>query len=283
MRDRFLLNRLKVSLLFLVALCAAIAASGHDLFLKLDSYFLQPNSRATVRLLNGTFQGSDGTVARDRFRDISLFAPELRTPAAEALTWRDEGKTTIMEIQTESPGTYLVGVSTKPKEISLKAADFNAYLQEDGLPDTFAERKKNNELSKDVRERYSKHSRAVFQVGDKLSDDYKRPLGYPVEIIPQQNPYSLKVGETITVLCTRDGQPLVNQFVMAGWQARDGKLHTIDARTDASGLAQLKLAGAGKWYVKIIYMTPLMDPSLNYESKWATLTFEISDKNLGRH
>lgn len=279
MKDRFLLNPRRVSLLFLLALCAAIAASGHDLFLKLDSYFLQPNSRATVRLLNGTFQSSDGAVARDRFRDTSLFAPELRRPAAEALTWRDEGKTTIMEIQTEGPGTYLVGVSTKSKEISLKAADFNAYLQEDGLPDTFAERRKNNELNKDVRERYSKHVRAVFQVGANLSDDYKRPLGYPVEIIPQQNPYSLKTGDTIQVLCTRESQPLVNQFVMAGWESRDGSLHTLNARTDAKGLASFKLVAPGKWYVKIIHMTPLTDPRLNYESKWATLTFEIRAKN----
>jgi uncharacterized GH25 family protein len=160
----------------------------------------------------------------------------------------------------------------------LKAAEFNDYLQHDGLPDTLAERKKNNELGKDIRERYSKHVRAVFQVGDKLSDEYRRPLGYPVEIIPQQNPYSLKVGETISVLCTQDGQPIANQFVMAGWESRGRKLHTLDARTDASGIAHFKLTAPGKWYVKLIHMTPLSDPNLNYESKWATLTFEIRNK-----
>ncbi len=168
-----------------------------------------------------------------------------------------------------------MGVSTKPREIGLKAAAFNDYLQHDGLPDTLAERKRKNELNQDVRERYSKHVRAIFQVGDKLSDDYKRPLNYPVEIIPQQNPYALKVGQTIRVLCTLDGQPIANQFVMAGWESRAGELHTINARTDAMGLARFKLAGAGKWYVKMIHMTPLAEANLNYESKWATLTFEI--------
>lgn len=259
----------------LLTLLLAASAGAHDLFLKLDSYFLPPNSKATVRLLNGTFQRSDGAVARERFRDISLFGPEFRVPVGEAVSWRDEGKTTIMEIQTGSPGTYLVGVSTKPREIDLKAADFNDYLQHDGLPDTLADRRKNNELNRDVRERYSKHVRALFQVGDKLSDDYKRALNYPVEIIPQQNPYSLKAGQTIAVLCTLDGKPIANQFVIAGWESRDGKLHTLDARTDAGGFARFKLAGAGKWYMKMIHMTTLSDPNLNYESKWATLTFEI--------
>ncbi len=72
------------------------------------------------------------------------------------------------------------------------------------------------ELGKDIRERYSKHVRAIFQVGDKLTDDYKLPLGYPVEIIPQQNPYALKAGQTLTVLCTRDGQPLAQSIRNGG-------------------------------------------------------------------
>jgi hypothetical protein len=34
-------------------------------------------------------------------------------------------------------------------------------------------------------------------------------------------------------------------------------------------------AGAGKWFIKFIHMTPLSEPNLKYESKWASLTFEI--------
>ncbi len=46
--------------------------------------------------------------------------------------------------------------------------------------------------------------------------------------------------------------------------------------TNTQGLVSFKLAGAGKWYVKMIQMTPLAEPTgINYESKWATLTFEM--------
>ena len=266
-----------VSVLAVTICLSAIAASAHDLFLKLDSYFLQPHSVAIVRFMNGTFSRSDGAVARDRFRDVSLLSNGSRQSGVALFSWRDEEKTTLMEIQTRDPGTYLVGASTKPREIDLKAADFNDYLQHDGIPDTLAERRSKKELNKDVRERYSKHVRAVFQVGDTLSDDYKQPLGYPVEIIPQQNPYALKAGQTITVLCTMDGNPLANQFVMAGWESLDGKLHTLATRSDAKGLARFNLKVSGKWHVKLIHMTPLADPKLNYESKWATLTFEIKN------
>lgn len=266
-----------ISVLLVTLWLAVIAASAHDLFLKLDSYFLQPQSVAVVRLLNGTFSRSDGAVARDRLRDVSLISSGSRQSGVEVFSWRDEEKTTLMEIQTSDPGTYLVGASTKPKEIDLKAADFNDYLQHDGIPDTLAERRRMKELNKDVRERYSKHVRAVFQVGDKLTDDYKQPLGYPVEIIPQQNPYALKAGQTITLLCTLDGSPLANQFVMAGWESPDGKPHTLATRSDGNGLARFKLKASGKWYVKLIHMTSLAEPKLNYESRWATLTFEVKN------
>jgi uncharacterized GH25 family protein len=268
----------KTSVAFAIALLVTATASAHDLFMKLDSYFLKTNTTASVRLLNGTFQKSDGLVARDRFRDISLYAPDLSGPIGQSVMWRNEGMTTVMDVKTGGSGTYLAGVSTKPREIDLKAAEFNDYLQHDGIPDILTERKKNDELKKDVRERYSKHVRAVFQVGNKLSDDYKRQLNYPAEIIPQQNPYALKVGDSLSVLCTVEGQPVANQFVMAGWESRDGTLHLLDARTDATGLAIFNLTGAGKWYLKFIHMTALSQPDLNYESKWASLTFEIKSK-----
>jgi hypothetical protein len=267
--------RRRVVVSVLVALTIGITASAHDLFMKLDSYFLAPNSRATVRLMNGTFQKSEGVVSPDRFRDVSLLAPGLSSPVSESIAWRSEENTTTMEIQTRGPGTYLVGVSTKPREITLKAADFNDYLRHDGLPDILAARKRNNELGKDSREQYSKHVRAIFQVGDRRSEDYKTPLNYPVEIIPQQNPYSLRVGRTIPVLCLLEGRPLVNQFVIAGWESKNGKVVEVNTRTDAKGIARFKLSSAGKWFVKMIHMEPTSEQGLNYESKWATLTFEI--------
>jgi hypothetical protein len=267
--------RLKLLIVFLATFLMVLSVNAHDLFLKLDSYFLQPNAKANVQLLNGTFQSSDGIVRRDRMRDISLIAPDAGISAAKSISWRDVEKTTTMGISTGGPGTYVVGISTKPREIDLKAADFNDYLKHDGIPDILAKRTKDGELGKDIRERYSKHVRAIFQVGSARTEEYRTVLHYPVEILPQSNPYSLKVGQTLSVLCTLDGKPLVNQFVIAGWESVDGKLHSLDTRTDAQGVARIKLLAAGTWYVKMIRMTASNEPEINYESKWATLTFQI--------
>jgi hypothetical protein len=50
---------------------------------------------------------------------------------------------------------------------------------------------------------------------------------------------------------------------------------TPGVRSDSSGVTRVKLAGGGKWFVKFIHMTKLNEENLDYESKWASLTFEI--------
>lgn len=273
---------LKRAFACVVVVILATAVHAHDLFLKLDTYFLEPNSKAVVKVLNGTFTTSDGLVALTRFRNMSVVATSLSGPVNEMLSFRAEEKTTIMEVRTGEPGTYLVGLSTHPREITLNAAQFNEYLEHYGLPDTLAARQRESELDKDARERYSKHVRAIFQVGDKLTDDFKRPLNYPVEIIPQENPYSLRAGQTISLLCTFEGQPLSNQFVMAGWESAAGKLTKITARSDENGIVRFKLLGAGKWYVKFIHLTRLTNPKLDYESRWASTTFQIRPRGVAK-
>ena len=46
-------------------------------------------------------------------------------------------------------------------------------------------------------------------------------------------------------------------------------------RTDQYEVALITLDSPGKWYVKFVNMVEVADEGLDYESKWATLTFEI--------
>ncbi len=265
----------KFALGFGLGLALMLPVFAHDLYLKMDGFFVGVNEKISVKILNGSFMDSEGAVTFARLQDVSVVSPSgTRTNPKEA-DFIKEDKTSLLNMKPAEAGNYIVGLSTMPREIDLKAKDFNEYLTEDGIPDTLAERKRKKELAKDVRERYSKHVKTIFQAGDKQTDNYKTALGYPVEIIPQTNPYSLKMGDTFEFICVKDGKALANQFVMTG-RDEGGKLVTGEnVRTDKNGIAKIKLNGAGKWYVKFIQMTRIKDPKINYESKWATLTFEI--------
>lgn len=264
------------ALLLLCALLAVVPAFAHDLFLKLDSFFVAVGDKVSIKVLNGSFQASEGAVNFARLKDLSVISPSgARTNPKEADFTKVE-TTSYLNLQPTEAGNYVVGLSTGTREIDLKAKDFNEYLIEDGIPDTLADRKKRNELTRDVREQYSKHVKTIFQAGGEQSDNYKTALGYPVEIVPQTNPYALKSGADFEFLCLKDGKPLTNQFVMSGHEDASGKLITSEnVRTNSKGIAKIKLGGAGRWYVKFINMTRLADPKINYESKWATLTFEL--------
>lgn len=260
----------------MVCALVAVPALAHDLFLKLDNYFVAVNDKISVKILNGSFQASEGAITFARISDVSVVSPAgTRTNPKEADFTKDD-KTTFLNLQPSEQGNYVVGLSTMTREIDLEAKDFNEYLSHDGIPDTLAERKRDKELTKKVRERYSKHVKIIFQVGEKQSDNFKTALGYPVEIVPVTNPYLLKSGNTFEFQCLKDGKPLIKQFVMTGREDVTGKLIVgKNVRTDKNGVAKIKLDGAGKWYVRFINMTRLSDPNLNYESKWATLTFQI--------
>ncbi len=263
----------------LVACALLLGASllwAHDLFLKLDTYFLEPHTRVRLAVLNGTFMKSEGFVAPERLADISVVSPEGRTRLSAATVWgRGPDSTSLLSLELGVPGTYVVGASTRTRELELVAEDFNAYLAEDGIPDILEARRRANEMGKPARERYSKHVKAVFQVGQRQSEGFGVALGYPAEIVPLENPYANRRGTTLRVQCLVDGRPVENQMVLWGGERDGHALAQRSTRTASNGVAEVTLDAAGRWYVKFVHMARATEPGLDYESKWATLTFEI--------
>lgn len=259
------------------SLVSASLLYAHDLFIKLDTYFLQPNTAVTVKVLNGTFAKSENWITRDRVADISVVSPAGRThvdtshwsPSADSLT-------SLLAIRTGGPGTYVLGASTKARDLHLEAESFNEYLRVDGIPDVLEARRQGGELDQPAWERYAKHVKAVVQVGAGTTDHYGTILGYPAEIVPLANPYALGVGGTMRVRALVNGQPVTNQLVIAGGEGRDGPIAERELRTGADGTASFPLTTAGRWYVKFINMVRVAgEEELDYVSQWATLTFEI--------
>lgn len=254
----------------------ATAALAHDMFIKLNTYFLQPNTAVQVPLINGTFLASENAIAVNRMRDASLVVAGRRQPI-DLKNWTAAGDTTFIGIRTAAAGTYVIGASTRHTDFELTAEEFNEYLEHDGIPDVLEARRRAGQLDVPVAERYSKHVKAVFQVGEARSGGFDIVLGYPAEVVPLDNPYNLRVGDALTVRCLVDGRAVPGQFVLAGGIGAGGvAIPERSGRTDADGVARFTIDRAGRWYIKFINMVSLDEPSpIDYESKWATLTFEI--------
>lgn len=258
--------------------------SAHDLFLKLDSYFLLPNQSTELYLFNGTFTSSENEIARERMQQAKIVGPE-GTQTPKDSQWTDRNKATYLSFTTGEAGTYVAGVSVKPNPIELSAEDFNEYLAHDGVLDVLAEREKNQQLDQPARELYAKHVKAIFQVGDTPSSHFNESLGFPVEFIPQQNPYTLQKGDMLMVQLLENGNPLANHYVYAGFSTgkehghdhsgEDHEHNEMQKTTDNQGMVTVELDHAGQWYLRCIRMTESEADNVDYESNWATLTFEI--------
>jgi hypothetical protein len=259
----------------LVLILAAGPLAAHDLFLKLASYFLPAHTPVRVLLLNGTFSKSEGAVARDRMADIALVGPGGRT-ALDTTAVSTQRDTTILRLRTMGAGTYVLGVSVRPREIALTGEQFNGYLKEEGIDDMLAERTRSGMLAEAAKERYAKHVKAIFQVGNARSDGYATVLGYTAEIVPLENPYTLKSGATLRVRCLINGQPAAGLTVLSGGVTPGGAaISEARAVSDSAGIARIRLASGGRWFVKFIRMQHSTQPGITHESQWATLTFEV--------
>ena len=117
--------------------------------------------------------------------------------------------------------------------------------------------------------------KAVLQVGETRTDAFATVLGYPAELVPLSNPYATRIGDTLAVRALLDGKPVANQLVIAGGERDGQKIDETWARSDSAGVARFAVSGAGKWYIKFIHMVPVTGDSVNYESKWATITFQV--------
>ena len=213
---------------FLYLCLAVLLLCSHDLYVKMETYFLKPNQVATLSLYNGTFENSENVITRDRMLDASLVAQGKRV-AIDSAKWKDRnGTVTQFTFTAGEAGTYVAGVSTKARNIELTADKFNDYLEHDGVLDMLEHRTQNNLLDQDAVESYQKHVKAIYQVGDVKTNDWSTVLGYPIEFVPQSNPYESYSGEQLTVQLLLDGQPLSNQLVYADYIAGNHVHHDHD-------------------------------------------------------
>ncbi len=258
----------------LVLLLVAVPLLAHDMFLRLEQFFIAPNTTVNVRLFNGTFVLSENSITPDRLVDIAVVSPTGRAKI-DVGQWNAAGDTSVFPMKTGAAGSYVIGVSTKPRVLEMSGADFNAYLRSDGIPDELAARRAQKRLETRAKERYQKHVKALVQVGSTTTDAFGTVLGYPSELVPLQNPYALKRGATLDIRVLVDGKPVANQFVQyGGLSATNTRVAQRNVRSDASGLIHIPLNRAGTYYVKFISMVRVAnDPEADHASKWGSLTF----------
>ncbi len=121
-----------------------------------------------------------------------------------------------------------------------------------------------------IREQYSRCSKALVSVGKGGGVD--RPVGLPLELIAERNPYAWPTDEKLPVRLLFEGKPLSGVTI---------KLFSHDAPaqpkryvSDDDGRIVVDLPRAGEYLVHTLHMRePRAGEQADWVSLWASLTF----------
>ena len=248
--------------LLTVTLLASLALSAHDTYLMPMKFTVKSGKPLFVSVHNGD----------------SFPASEHATPPDRLITslthLRIAGRATHGVAEVTKTGSMYVTAQTKPKLLVLPAEKFEAYLAEEGLQRIALKRKDRGQSGTPGREIYSKFAKALVTV-DAPDAGFSKPVGLPIEIVPQADPSTLAPGSTLPVLVMWNGKPASGLQVERAW-AHGGKSdRKVIGRTDAQGRIDIPVDSPGKWRLHAVHMQASTQAAADWESFWASLTFEV--------
>jgi uncharacterized GH25 family protein len=251
---------------------ASVSGFAHDLWLIPQKFVIEPGQSLTIFANTGMdFPTSLNAVKPERIKQYILVG-QSGIKEFTKLKIQDKSLTTICVIQ--NPGSYVAAMSLRPREIKLKANEFNEYLLHDGLKNIYELRKKEGILHRDAVEYYSKYPKTIIQVGNQPDNTPCRPLNLVLEIIPGKNPYGLKQRDNLAVAVLFRGKPLTDAELNWSFPGQ-GEKFAGTTRTDTSGKATVPLTKTGPYVIRMTHMEWVKKPTHEWESYWASLTFNV--------
>ncbi|WP_375419460.1 DUF4198 domain-containing protein [uncultured Hymenobacter sp.] len=274
-------------LLLAALLLAATAALAHEFWLEIPGFRVPAGSTRSLHLFSGeNFKGEKWPGKARRVRRLVRYGPT--PPDSSNLTPAQPGPTDSLRagIRFAAPGTHLVALHTTATFIKLPATEFTAYLLEEGLTDALNLRRVRHQDTAAGREAYQRCAKTLVQAGPvpalaaAADTAYRRVLGAPLELVPEQNPYRLRSGAALTVRVLRAGQPAPGAQVQV-WERQAGgqPARHFTLRVNQNGRLLLRLSGPGPYLLACVEMVPMPQPApaglppADWLSTWASLTF----------
>jgi len=169
-------------------------------------------------------------------------------------------------------GAAIASYVGNPYPMELPADAFERYLVAEGLDHVVALRRERGQSAASGRERFSRYAKTLL-TGEGSAALFTRPLNQRLEIVPERDPSTLRVGAALPVRVFHQGEPLPGVLVCA-WGGLGAP--RIAKRTDAGGRAEIELSAPGPWLVSAVHMVDASaGTDAEWESLWASLTFDI--------
>lgn len=240
-------------------------ALAHDLWLEpVDGRLERPG---TVRIMLAL---GEALVPEQRFQidglgAASSFVLHSRSGTTDLLIEQQQG----LPIELSDEGIFMVGMERSPTLIELEPSVFRHYLEEEQRGDLLA----SAIINEPVRERFSRHLKALISVGNRADDAWSEGLGQKLEIVPLANPLDAAAGDTLRVRLLFEGEPL-SGVPISIHGSTGGPVSSFDTRTDAQGVAALTVPDGRRRLIRAMHIRQSASAAADYESFWAAFSFE---------
>jgi uncharacterized GH25 family protein len=260
----------KFTLAFLFVGLVSLLVQAHEFWMQPDKFVFQVGETAKVNFMVGeNFVGERWKVNAQRFLRFDHHAVNYTEGLIEQL---NTGEGNNLEVKLTQAGSHLFVMQSTNAFIELEAEKFNDYLKEDGLEDVLAFRQKNNQMEKPAKEYYARCAKLLLKAGAKSDDTYKKVIGLPLEIVPENDPYRAKTGDHLTFKVLFEGKPLPFTMVKV-WNRKDGTTFMQNIYTKKDGTIDTRLSNTGSWMVSCVKMVPSREEGAEWQSYWASFVF----------
>lgn len=267
-------------------------AEAHDFWLIPDPFRVA--SGAQVEIYGQTsskFPTSESAVSPDRVADARLLGATATERIAEL---SQRGTSLLLRHRPQNAGQRVVAVTLRPRSVRESAASFRRYLELEGAPEALA-RVEREGLLRDrdsVTRRYAKYAKTLVEVGTGGARAFGRVAEHPLEFVPENDPATLRPGDTLLVRLMYRGQPLGNARVDAGSvPAAEGRPQLaatspqpeLHLTTGRDGRLRVPVATGGLWNVRTLHVAQA-DPGsgADWDTHWATLVFVVDPGDRDR-
>lgn len=257
-------NRFWLSVFVLLALAAPAAA--HDFWIEPASFRPAVGAKVPLRLFVGQdFAGEPTVYLPDTFERYVVVGPD-----GEKNITGTPGDDPAGQFTPARPGLHVVAYRSTLFTVTFDTlAEFEKYLETEGLERVKTLRAFGAPKGKFIRENYSRSAKSLVVAG-KPGAAADRALGLRLELVAEKNPY---LTARVPLRLIYEGKPLADALVAAFNKAEPLKKQKI--RTDQDGRVVLDVGRRGAWLVTAVHIFPAPSGTrADWESVWASLTFE---------
>lgn len=243
-------------------------AAAHEFWLDAVQYTPKIGARVPIVHRNGqNFLGDSFPYLRAQTRRYSVIDARGERPVKAI-----EGDDPASEITFAQQGLAVVTFLGAPETLKFETIEkFESYLQDEGLEPIGKRHREAGKPLAGIREVYSRAAKALIQVGASGGND--RATGLPLEIIAEQNPYTLEPGAALPVRVLYNGKAIEGILVKSF--NRDDPLSPRRARTDTQGRTHIDLPKSGEYLLGAVHMMPAAPrDKADWVSIWASTTFK---------